>query len=219
MRCFVEQLLPSEFLLKQGVYLQTCAHIELVMWRIVQMVDGVDPSSRAQIDAYVRLKSQTRGIVKRLRTAGTKCHVNLGIRMLMLANRIEIGLANRNMAAHGAWKFHSSGQLEVEHYFTNKQKELRYVSERISSRGVNEALENADLILRDAIELHEALRSQNRPFVSFNASNEPSQRVARNNSAPTSYSDARKQVIGLARMVNHLMTSTALPLRLANVTH
>lgn len=169
MRYFVEQLVPSEFLLKQGVYLQTCAHIELIAWRLVQMVDGIDPSSRLQIESYVRLKLRTRDIVKRLRTAGTKCYAPLGLRILLLASRIETGLMNRNMAAHGAWRFHNSGQLEVEHYFTNKDKELRYVSERFNSRDVEGALEDADVILREAVELHEALRRRKRPYVSFTA--------------------------------------------------
>lgn len=215
MRYFVEQLVPSEFLLKQGLYLQTCVHIELLVWRMVQMVDGIDPSSRAEIEKYVRLKLRTRDILGRLRKASMKCYAPLGLRMMLLATRIEVGLLNRNMAAHGAWRLHSSGQLEVEHYFVNKDRELRYVSERISSRGVDAAVEDADHILREALDLYNAFLYRDRKFVSFTAPDEltsdeePRSPVASTNlrSAGWSASPAKK-----------LRTSTALSDGLAHLT-
>lgn len=183
MRYFVEQLVPSEVLLKQGGYLQTCAHIELCTWRIVQMVDGIDPSSRAQIEEFVRLKLNTRNIVARLRQSAVKCYAPLGIRLLLLAERIHSGLPNRNMAAHGAWKLHASGQMEVEHYFINKTKELRYVSERFGDRAIEAVLEDADLILREAIQLHEAFVSRNLKYVSFTANNSSQVKTTKSNAS------------------------------------
>jgi len=169
MQYSVERLVPSSILLKQGIYLQTCAHIELIAWRLVQMVDGIDPTSPDEVQKYVKLKLRTRDIVKRLRAAATNCHAPLGLRMILLANRIESGLVNRNMAAHGAWRLHVSGQLEVEHYLISKDGELRYISERFGTRAVDAAVEDADLILREAIDLHERFRAERRPFVSYTA--------------------------------------------------
>ena len=84
MKTLVEDLVPARMLLQQGIYLQTCAHIELVAWRIVQMVNGVDLGSLAEIERYLKLKLDTRGIVAQLRNAATKCPAPNGPRMICL---------------------------------------------------------------------------------------------------------------------------------------
>lgn len=196
--------------MKQGIYLQTCAHIELCTWRIVQMVDGIDPSSRAQIEKFVRLKLNTRNVVARLRQSAVKCYAPLGIRLLLLAERIHSGLPNRNMAAHGAWKLHASGQMEVEHYFTNKAKELRYVSERFGNRAIVAALEDADLILREAILLHEAFVSRNRRYVSFTANNSSQVETTETNAAEVQHVIATVRNQTQAGSQKLLKTSTSL---------
>lgn len=104
MKYTVENLLPADFLLKQGIYIQTCAHIELLSWRITQMLAGYDPSSRTDIEEYISLKLQTRGLVSRLRKSAIGSKPGIGVRVVMLADRIKAGLDNRNMAAHGAWR-------------------------------------------------------------------------------------------------------------------
>jgi hypothetical protein len=180
MRYFVESLVGSSLLVKQGIYLQTCAHIELVAWRIVQMVEGIDPQSLPEVEKFVKLKLDTRGLVKQLRAAGVKCYAPLGLRILHLAARIEDGLMNRNTAAHGAWRVHLSGQLEVEHYFRDKAKTLKYVSERFTSRAVDYALEDADLILREAVELHDRFNIAGGRYISLTAPRDHSPSVPLN---------------------------------------
>lgn len=198
MRYFVEELVPSHNLLKQGIYLQTCGHIELVAWRLIQMVDGVDTASLTDVHSFVKLKLDTRSLVRRLRSAGTKCHAPVGLRLLLLARRIEEGLLNRNMAAHGAWRVHSSGYMEVEHYFrdhSDKSRPLKYISKRFNNRAIDFALEDADLILREAVELHDRLNSAGGRYISLTA---------------PSGSQAPKPSLQVPRLAINLRTSTTL---------
>jgi hypothetical protein len=181
------------------------------------MVDGVNLSSKEEIESYVVLKLRTRNIISRLRNAATKCYAPLGLRMLMLADRIEVGLQNRNMAAHGAWTLHNSGHLEVEHYLRNKDKELRYISERIKGRDVDTALDDADSILREAVELHEAFRSLNRQFFSFKAQSQVGTRIEPSINQGQGRPVERRSD-GLANVRKQLLISTTLSGGLANLS-
>ena len=167
MKSLVENFLPSRLLLQQGIYLQTCAHIELVAWRLVQMVNGVDVNSTADIEKYLKLKLQTRQIVDQLKEAALRCPAPIGLRMLLLARRLNEGLMSRNMVAHGAWRLHSTGRLEVEHYYRGADKTFRYVSQRFGARQIEAAVEDADLLLREAVDLHDYFRSDNRRYLQF----------------------------------------------------
>ncbi|MFO6463105.1 hypothetical protein ACK8OR_01835 [Jannaschia sp. KMU-145] len=160
--------MPATVLLRQGIYLQTCAHIELLAWRIIQMTEGERFSPWRKLHEYLQLKLNTRGIVKRLRKCATKCHPAWGVRIAALADAIADGLPNRNLAAHGAWQWHPSGKLQAEHYL-RLEGEMRYISARYSSRQIDMALDDANLILVEAVRIHDALAQSGRRYVSLTA--------------------------------------------------
>ena len=223
MKTLVEDLVPARMLLQQGIYLQTCAHIELVAWRIVQMVNGVDLVSLAEIERYLKLKLDTRGIVAQLRNAALKCHAPIGLRMMQLARRLAEGLSNRNMAAHGAWRQHPSGRVEVEHYSRAKDKTFHYVSERFGTRQIEGAVEDADLLLREAVDLHDLFRREKRGYLQFIAESPDNHRKPTNQSMHSAGPvwTAKRQLAnqGLAAASFNLMISTALCGGLAKLSH
>jgi hypothetical protein len=223
MKTLVEDLLPASVLLKQGIYLQTCAHIELVAWRIVQMVNGVDTSSTADIERYLKLKLDTRGIVSQLRNAALRCHAPIGLRLMLLARRLGEGLSNRNMAAHGAWRQHPSGKVEVEHYSRAKDKTFHYVSERFGTRRIDAAVEDADLLLREAVNLHDLFRREKRGYLQFIAESPDTNQKAADQSIHSARPAWRaKRPLAnqrLARVSFNLMISTALCGALATLSY
>lgn len=163
MNTLVERMLPTEFLFKQGVYLQTCAHIELALWHIVQLADGHDIGKAPDIEAYLKIKKHTPKLVAEGRKAAGRIPAALGVRLAALAARIDAGLVNRNLAAHGAWHTEpNSDKLHVEHYLTlptASGSQWHYVSRPFSAHEIDLAIEDCDLILREAVAIRIALEA------------------------------------------------------------
>lgn len=163
MNTLVERMLPAEFLFKQGVYLQTCAHIELALWHIVQLADGHDIGKAPGIEAYLKLKKRTPILVAAVSKAAGLVPAALGVRLAALAARTEAGLVNRNMAAHGAWHTEpNSDKLHVEHYLTlptASGSQWHYVSRPFSAHEIDLAIQDCDLILREAVAIRIALEA------------------------------------------------------------
>ncbi|WP_128515542.1 hypothetical protein [Tabrizicola thermarum] len=61
MRTIVERMLPQQFLLDLGTYMQTAAHIELAVWQTTMHAEGIDPHSVEEYRSYVSLKLKTQG--------------------------------------------------------------------------------------------------------------------------------------------------------------
>lgn len=164
MHTLVERMLPAEFLLKQGIYLQTCAHIELALWQIVQLADGYDIGAAPDIEAYLKLKKITSKLVAAAKNASGLLPAPLGVRLAVLAARTDAGLLNRNLAAHGAWHTEpNSDKLHVEHYLTlpvASGSPWHYVSRPFSAREIDLAIEDCDLILKEAVAIRTALEAR-----------------------------------------------------------
>ena len=168
MKTIVENMLPAEFLLKQGIYIQTCGHIELAAWQIIQMVEGVDPTSQKDVQRFLQMKLKTWDILEALKKAGNGCRPHIGIRIWMLRADIKEGILNRNMAAHGAWYMENGGKLGVEHYFRDYgDKQYKFISGKFLMRSINYAVAEADRILRNAIEIRDLLTKDNKTFLTF----------------------------------------------------
>lgn len=163
MQTLVERMLPAGFLLKQGVYLQTCAHIELALWHIIQLADGYDIGAAPDIEAYLKIKKITPKLVAAAKNATGLIPAPLGVRLAALAARADAGLLNRNLAAHGAWHTEpNSDKLYVEHYLTlpvASGSPWHYVSRPFSAREIDLAIEDCDLILKEAVAIRTALEA------------------------------------------------------------
>lgn len=117
MRRLVEGMLPAEFLLKQGIYLQSCAHLELTLWHIVQLADGHDLGEAPDMLRYFKIKKLTPSLISAVKDAIAKIPARLAIQVAIIVGEVDAGRENRNLAAHGAWYMLPGGKLEAEHYF------------------------------------------------------------------------------------------------------
>ncbi|UWQ96437.1 hypothetical protein K3728_04155 [Rhodobacteraceae bacterium M385] len=162
----VERLVPSEFLLKLGIYLQTCAHIELAIWQIALEANGEDTDAELVKTEFVDWKLSTSALTKRLQQASAKVDAKIGLRIWLLNAAVRDGLLNRNAAAHGA--FYSSqdnNSLKVSHYFSQgRGSSKRYFSaeESVDQDEIDRVLFEANCTLLDAIEVRDMLKASNR---------------------------------------------------------
>ena len=157
----VEKMLPARLLVNIGIYLQSAAHLELAVWQIVMLADGVDQTSIAQFTDSLEVKKVTPKLVEQLQRCSTKCHASVGVRICALATKMADGIQNRNLVAHGAFFIdNDTNSVQVAHYFPRGVKSNRQwfeVKEVISDRMVNAAIEEIDLLLREAVSIRSDL--------------------------------------------------------------
>jgi len=156
-------MLPARLLVNLAIYLQSAAHLELTIWQIVMLAEGVDQTSVDQLKSSLEIKRVTPKLVKQLRNSSSKCHPSIAIRICALALKISDGLENRNLAAHGAF-FVDEGtdNIGVAHYFARGKKPNRQwfeVNETLSERNIKNAIEEIDLLLREAVAIRSELEN------------------------------------------------------------
>ncbi|MBJ6370039.1 hypothetical protein [Sedimentitalea arenosa] len=160
----IEKMLPARVLVNAGIYLQSAAHLELTIWQIVMLADGVDQTSSEQFLKTLEIKKITPKLVRQLRQCSTNCHAPLGLRMCALAEKITNGIENRNLVAHGAFYFDDETQsIRVAHYFPRGNKENRQwfeFNEAISERTIKVAIEEIDMLLREAVDIRSELEAR-----------------------------------------------------------
>lgn len=176
MQRLVERMLPAEFLLKLGIYLQSCAHLELALWQIVQLSDGHDLGEAPDMSRYFKLKKVTKPLIASVRKSIAKLPPVLAVRVAAIIERVDAGRENRNMAAHGAFYLTPGGNLQVEHYLQKDdsgEPVWHYIDHVFNMRQIDQAVEDVDCLLREANAVRAALtvlvRSQ-RPASGFGRS-------------------------------------------------
>lgn len=158
MRTIVEGMLPAQFLLDLGIYMQTAAHIELAVWQTTMHAEGIDPHSPEEYREYVALKLDTRDLLKRFRESADKCPPFIANQIRSVADEVASGLETRNLAAHGAfyWEDQSPGALGAAHYFARgrgKARELFEVKQTVSRQQVEDTINAANQLLHAVIAL------------------------------------------------------------------
>ena len=164
-------MIPARALTDLAVYLQTCAHIENAAWAIVRLSKReVDSLDHGRFIESVKLKAVTRRLVEEFQYAASRCPPAIAVQIVLLHSRIEAGLINRNLAAHGAFFVDDFAKgVLVEHYFSTgsgAQKTWHHVPQRISRREIEEAIDEADMLLREAVNVRRQLSS----WIKLNAS-------------------------------------------------
>ena len=160
MRTIVERMLPSQFLLDLGVYMQTAAHIELAVWQVTLHIEGFDPHSAKKHPNYVSLKLNTQELLRRFRGCGGVCPQALAHLIHDVAERVAEGIETRNLAAHGAffWDSETEGTLGAAHYFARGRggdRQFLEVQQTFSRATVDETIQVANQLLHDVIALRE----------------------------------------------------------------
>jgi hypothetical protein len=144
LRTVVEGMLPARFLMQHAIYMQTCAHIELGCWHIVQVAHGKRRFTVSEWEKVLGLKKDNWKIIDGLKQAARWAPAPIGLRLYALIPRIRDGIEPRNAAAHGAW-FYGDGALRVEHYFTRgrgKAAQWFHIDEPVQQRTIDAAIED-----------------------------------------------------------------------------
>ncbi len=160
MRTIVEGMLPQQFLLDLGVYMQTAAHIELAVWQTTMHAEGVDAHSAEEYRNYVALKLSTKELICRFRKSGIGCPPFIAERIRSVADEWANGLETRNLAAHGAffWSDQDQGTLGAAHFFARgptKAGKLFEVTQSITRQQAEDALSSANQLLHEVIALRQ----------------------------------------------------------------
>ena len=147
----IEKILPREFIYQLGAYLQTCAHIELLVAAIIACLNGKTPDDNGWFEDYcAQRKRPTKELIKTLQHSANaaECY-GFSKELLILCNWLNKFKNNRHAAAHGAFFGHNAGFLRMD--FVNnvggrKKPEFRQQTDAVTKAIVIEALEDADRI-------------------------------------------------------------------------
>tara|TARA_R110002050_G_scaffold21376_3_gene59287 strand:- start:341 stop:844 length:504 start_codon:yes stop_codon:yes gene_type:complete len=164
MRTLVEKMIPARILTQYGIYLQTWAHIEYACWTIYRLADPEAKRFGEDISfPVVEAKRTTRGLLKKFKSSANQCSPHIKLRILMTYRRITNGLETRNTASHGVFFFDDkTDSLRLEHFFIRKsdpKETWRYFEDPISQTEIDEALEEADLILRELVNIRSEIEA------------------------------------------------------------
>jgi hypothetical protein len=151
----IETMLPASLLLKVGIYMQSFAHVEFAVWRTVMFADEIDVYSHEAYLAYLPVKRETTKLAPSLRKASSRVPAHIGLRLCLLAAKIDEVLPTRNLVAHGAF-FVDGDAYGVLHFIRRNAKPkpqweeiVGPITEQSTVRGIAEV----DLLLKDAVEV------------------------------------------------------------------
>lgn len=151
MTTLVERMLPGSFLISHAIYMQTCAHLELAVWQIILRLENENVTAEKNFERALKLKQRTRPMLDALAEVISKAPIAAIPQLRELHSRTKAGLENRNLAAHGAF-FIDEEKLHVEHYWQDyPSREWRHITEPISVRSIQSAIDEADYLLREAV--------------------------------------------------------------------
>ena len=155
----VKSLLPEEFLLDLGVFLQTCAYIEQTAAILIASLNVDDPESEsffAEYESYRKLS--TKELLKTLRSVTDKAEqFGFADRLSEISNAIEINNEKRHLAVHGAFIATPNDFLRVDH-LKNWGQGLEQNRTAITKQDVCIAIRDADFILTVLIGFIEAVQ-------------------------------------------------------------
>ncbi|MCE8521933.1 hypothetical protein KBY30_13135 [Ruegeria pomeroyi] len=147
----IEGLLPRDFTYALGLYLQTCAHIELLASALIVCLRGLKPENEGWFEAYCQVrKLSTKELVKELKKASKPAReFNFSEDLSALSDWIERFVQNRHMAAHGAFFGTTKGFLRVD-YVTNigsrNNPKFKRQTNAVTREVVDEVLNDANRI-------------------------------------------------------------------------
>ncbi len=164
MKTIVGNLLPRRFLVQHSIYTQTCAHIELVCWQIVRIANGDEVSPLPKSTRCLKTNMPAEDVAQELRKCSKVCAPNVAVRIYGLVDQLVNCMAERNEAAHVAWYFDDDANELVSETCIKRvkknQTEWLFATRSLSETDIDLAIDVADRLLRDAIDIRINLGAQ-----------------------------------------------------------
>lgn len=162
----IEENLPTWLLKDLGVYLQTCAHIELQVAVIICTVEAkfcVGPLNEKNQFSAVR-KLPTGPLINRLISAGNLLPDGPKQTVLEWAKYLEDSLITRHIAVHGAFHVEKqTGNIKVDFFHRNGFGEFEKEGSLVDNALTVSLLSNADESLRASYRLLDLVNSLAQP--------------------------------------------------------
>lgn len=158
----LEKTLPAEFLYTLGLYLQTCAHIELASCALIACLSGIRPKDQNWQEAYVKnRKLPTAELIRSLKQMSSEAEkYGFETELVSLCDWIERFKDNRHMAVHGAFFGSPSGFLRVEfirNAGTRKKPDWQETRTAITKEMVDDVVKDANAIYLILLGMIEAI--------------------------------------------------------------
>lgn len=159
----IEEFLPKEFLLKQGIYVQTCAHLEMILWRVLRHAGDLNLDDEDGFHAAMTARKRNTELLKRMRRTLDSLSSDHASELQPILDQIESELFVRHMAVHGAW-LQKGNIFRCEYYEnkgTSKQPNWHTHDYDISYPDIDEAIQTVDGMLLRASKVWLELEIQN----------------------------------------------------------
>lgn len=161
----IEGMLSDRFLYRLGVYAQSCAHIEKVLWHVVLLGQGIDATGPGHLQA-MRLRKHNPDLLSEAKRTAKTIDKDIGQALAGIVAEIEGELYVRHMAVHGAWHTHQSGESHTCEYFRDfgpkGAPDWRAYTNAISDQEIEEAISTVDGLLRRSLEVWQKLQDTKR---------------------------------------------------------
>ena len=152
MTYLVEKWIRKKELIKIGLYVQTCGHIEEVLWQVCFLGFPCDPDDEKCKNKVLGLRNNTSELLKALKSLAETHNSN---ELRDIIERIEEGKETRNGIIHGALFFinENQGDKLFKHQNAKRKPEYEWVNyeDPIRAEYLDVALAHADSILGDAL--------------------------------------------------------------------
>ena len=163
----VEKMLPARVLLSIGNYIQSAAQLELAVWQVIMLADKRQDTTDEWFFEFLEVKKITLKLINKFRVCACEFPPPIAIRVINLADRILVGLENRNLVAHGVFfQDDRTGAIKASHYFprgVKKDRKWFEVPDVFSQRVINQALNDIDTLLREAVDIRSQIENSARP--------------------------------------------------------
>ncbi|OOY32901.1 hypothetical protein [Thioclava sp. F36-6] len=143
----VQEDLPDDYLLALGIYVQTCARIELWAARLVCLTEGLEPRSPEFTKRTDKLRQFTKPLAEKLKSAldTVSSDENVKSELSELGQQILTSLDDRHRAVHGVHFIHE-GRLVIEAGTKRNSERLKIAA--YDPALIQAAITNADRVLR-----------------------------------------------------------------------
>ncbi len=149
---------------KIGMYIQTCAHIEHILWLVAYTGFPCEPDEEQGKNWVMKLRNNTAELIKALRTLALSIEVEHQEFLEAILEKVEVGLDTRHGIVHGALSFDRSTGGYMMHRHTNRNHGTKLKPEWVSheeafpTEFLDIALTNAESILFESHTLLERLQ-------------------------------------------------------------
>lgn len=152
-KLLITKELPHQFIFDLGVYLQTCAHIELTTCSLICSLEDLRSGEDKHRERYLGLRKRPlKDLISDLRGAASALPSNEKEGLLGLIDWIKTYVTYRHMAAHGAFQWLPEvNKLRVHYVHQTKSHGEKLLSpeERLVDRSdVSAMVRDADRILK-----------------------------------------------------------------------